>query len=159
MTLGPPKRPLSWLEDAPRRGRIEAQARRAYPNLTYARRRRTGRHVSIYRATVDVPGYEAREVTIEFDHKYPSTPSVFSDGPSSRADSPHRYPDRARTHLCIWYPKDPASRTWVPDDGILALFGMAAEHLFKEAWWREHGQWLGDEFPHDELSLGKKTHR
>jgi hypothetical protein len=32
----------------------------------------------------------------------------------------------------------------------LVLFGMIAEHLFKEAWWREHGEWLGEEYPHDE---------
>jgi hypothetical protein len=29
---------------------------------------------------------------------------------------------------------------------------MIAEHLFKEAWWREHGKWLGEEYPHDELT-------
>jgi hypothetical protein len=38
----------------------------------------------------------------------------------------------------------------VPEDGLLALFGMAAMHLFKEAWWRETGRWLGQEYPHDE---------
>jgi hypothetical protein len=37
------------------------------------------------------------------------------------------------------------------DDELLALFGMAAHHLFKEAYWRETGVWVGDEFPHDEL--------
>jgi hypothetical protein len=26
---------------------------------------------------------------------------------------------------------------------------MAAEHLFKEAWWRENDEWLGEEHPHD----------
>lgn len=31
------------------------------------------------------------------------------------------------------------------------LFGMTAVHLFKEAWWREHGQWLGDQAPHAPL--------
>jgi hypothetical protein len=40
----------------------------------------------------------------------------------------------------------------LPDDGLLALFGMILVHLFKEAYWRENGQWLGDEFPHDELT-------
>ena len=29
---------------------------------------------------------------------------------------------------------------------------MIAEHLFKEAWWREHDEWLGEEYPHDELT-------
>jgi len=40
----------------------------------------------------------------------------------------------------------------VPEDGLLVLFGMIAEHLFKEAWWREHGEWLGEEYPHGELT-------
>ncbi|RYF59727.1 MAG: hypothetical protein EOO27_08330 [Comamonadaceae bacterium] len=147
-----------WLEDGPRRGRIEAAARRAYPNLTYTRRRRADHYVSVYRTLVDVPGYEEREVTVEFDHRYSTTPKIFADGPSDPSASPHRYPDRGRTHLCIWYPHDPSSRTWVLEDGLLALFGMAAEHLFKEAWWREHDhQWLGEEYPHGELSHEKET--
>jgi hypothetical protein len=25
---------------------------------------------------------------------------------------------------------------------------MIAEHLFKEAWWRERGEWIGEEYPH-----------
>jgi len=53
--------------------------------------------------------------------------------------------------LCMWRPGDPPERRWVDEDGLLALFGMTAEHLFKEAWWREHGEWLGDEAPHGEL--------
>ena len=28
---------------------------------------------------------------------------------------------------------DPSDRTWAPEDGLLVLFGMIAEHLFKEA--------------------------
>ncbi|MDV6296944.1 hypothetical protein [Rhodococcus aetherivorans] len=47
----------------------------------------------------------------------------------------------------------------MPDDGLLALFGMATEHLFKESWWREHHQWLGEEYPHGELSSRKDTAR
>ncbi|MCW2538756.1 MAG: hypothetical protein JWN95_481 [Frankiales bacterium] len=39
----------------------------------------------------------------------------------------------------------------MPDDGLLMLFGMIANHLLKEAWWREHGEWLGDEAPHGVL--------
>lgn len=78
-------------------------------------------------------------------------PNVFADGPT---DSPHRFSDRGRTRLCIWYPSDPDAQRWVPTDGLLALFGMAQHHLFKEAWWRESGEWLGDEAPHD-TQLGK----
>lgn len=157
MIRGTPRRPWSWLEDTPRRGRIEAPAHRAYPALTYTRRRRARRHVSAYETSVEVPGYESRTVTIEFDHKYPSIPHVFADGPSGPDASPHRYADRGRSRLCIWYPNDPPSRKWVPDDGLLALFGMATEHLFKEAWWREHEEWLGEEYPHGDLSSWKDT--
>ena len=37
----------------------------------------------------------------------------------------------------------------MPGDGLVALFGMAQHHLFKESWWRATGEWLGDEAPHD----------
>lgn len=72
---------------------------------------------------------------------------MVADGPD---DSPHRYrPEGRRSKLCIWHPSDETDRIWVPHDGLLSLFGMAAVHLFKEAWWREHGVWIGDEYPHD----------
>lgn len=105
----------------------------------------------IYEADVSVPGYESRHVTIEFDEGEPYSPSVFVDGPSSRDVSPHRFGDRGYRHLCIWYSGDGEARRWVPDDGLLALLGMTAHHLFKEACWRETGEWLGDERPHGEL--------
>jgi hypothetical protein len=76
---------------------------------------------------------------------------VYADGPAGRDASPHRFPERGG-RLCIWYPSDPPERRWEPNDGLLVLFGMIAEHLFKEAWWREHGEWLGEEYSHDELT-------
>lgn len=110
------------------------------------RRRRDGRSwVHVYSTTVAVPGYADRVVTIEVSRLDPDHPRVFADGPT---DSPHRYPERGRRRLCLWYPPDPPEQRWLPDDGLLALFGMAAQHLFQEAWWREHGQWLGVEAPH-----------
>jgi hypothetical protein len=30
----------------------------------------------------------------------------------------------------------------------VALLDAIAIHLFKEAWWREHREWLGPEAPH-----------
>jgi hypothetical protein len=54
--------------------------------------------------------------------------------------------------LCLWYPDDPPDRKWTVDDGLLALFGLAAHHLFKESWWRDHHDWLGEEAPHGELT-------
>lgn len=151
MGSGTPRRPWSWLEDTRRRGAIEASARRAMP-LHYSRRRRGKSHVSVYKTTLEVPGYEPRNISIEFDHRYPSSPEIFADGPSGREASPHRYPNRNRTCLCVWYPGDPDSAKWTPDDGLLLLLGMVAEHLFKEAWWRETGEWLGQEYPHAELT-------
>ena len=74
-------------------------------------------------------------------------PEVFADGPT---DSPHRYADRGRTELCLWLPGDELERRWRVEDGLLALFGIATHHLFKEAWWRETGEWLGEEAPHDD---------
>lgn len=99
----------------------------------------------VYSATVLVPGYPARLVTLEFSRLTAELPKVFADGSTL---SPHRYPSRGRTQLCIWYPTDPPELRWVPDDGLLRLFGMAAEHLLKEAWWRESGEWVGMQAPH-----------
>jgi hypothetical protein len=36
----------------------------------------------------------------------------------------------------------------VPTDGLLALIEMTRVHLFKEAWYRETGEWLGEEVSH-----------
>lgn len=124
---------------------MEADVRAAYPDLQVWRRRTVRSWTHGYRATVGVPGYPARCVTIEFDHYLGQLPTVYADGPTQ---SPHRYPGRGGTQLCIWYPSDPPDRRWIPEDGLLHLFGMAATHLLKEAWWRESGEWLGDEAPH-----------
>ena len=94
-----------------------------------------------YRATLSVPHYEPRKTRIRFNGNA-KTPSVFIDGPQY---SPHRYPDDS---LCMWYPGDPVKHRWVFDDGLLALLGLVMAHSFKEAWWRETGEWLGEEVPH-----------
>jgi hypothetical protein len=141
----PPRRRTSWLEDLPSRWKVEAEAHSAYPDLRFHRRQRPGGLVYTYDATVEVPGYEPRRVHVEFRPRRPESPQVFVDGPAGPDASPHRYTDR---RLCIWYPGDDPSRVWVPDDGLLALFGMVTAHLFKEAYWRQTGEWLGDEAPH-----------
>lgn len=102
----------------------------------------------VYTATVTVPCYPPCVVTAEFDRRIAGQPELYADGPTT---SPHRYPARGRTHLCIWYPSDPPERRWVPEDGLLRLFGMVQTHLFKEGWWRETGEWVGDEAPHPAL--------
>jgi hypothetical protein len=37
----------------------------------------------------------------------------------------------------------------------LVLIGMIAEHLLKEAWWRERGEWIGEEYPHSLAAVGR----
>ena len=94
-----------------------------------------------YRATVPVSDNEPRKIRIRFNGMA-NVPSVFADGPR---EAPHRYDDDS---LCMWYPDDPIERRWVFEDGLVALMGLVMAHLFKEAWWRETGEWLGEEVPH-----------
>lgn len=155
--MGSPTRPWSWLADPPRRARIEAAARSAYPELRYRRRQRAEGPVHLYDMDIPVPGYETCYVTVEILESRPSSPRVFADRPAGPDASPHRFATRGYRQLCIWHPDDPAQRRWVPDDGLLTLFGMIAHHLFKEGWWRETGgfnggEWLGDQCPHGPLT-------
>ncbi|MBW3562696.1 MAG: hypothetical protein KY437_09385 [Actinobacteria bacterium] len=132
-----------WYGDERRRVVFEGPARKAYPGL-----RRdfigTGENADLrYRVEVDVPGYGARRVEIIFRAKLKqAAPRVYADGPE---DSPHRYDDGS---LCIWYWRDPSSRRWVPKDGLVSLIDHTLLHLFKEAYWRETDEWLGEEAPH-----------
>jgi hypothetical protein len=69
--VGTPRRPASWLVDLPRRARLEAGARSAFPTLRYQRRqhRQLG-PVHVYNLELDIPGYERRRVTVEFRERY-----------------------------------------------------------------------------------------
>ncbi|MEV6303903.1 hypothetical protein AB0M02_31175 [Actinoplanes sp. NPDC051861] len=67
---------------------------------------------------------------------------MFVDGPN---DSPHRYADGS---LCMWYPYDPPELRWQRSDGPVVLLGHIAAHLIREQWWRQTGEWAGDEAPH-----------
>jgi hypothetical protein len=101
----------------------------------------------IYRLPIPVPYYdETRQVEIRFED-WSRIPKILVDGPT---DSPHRYSER---QLCIWYPDDPPEEKWVFEDGLLMLINLIQLHLFREAWWREHGgrddgEWLGPQVPH-----------
>jgi hypothetical protein len=136
----------------PRRARIEADARRAYPDLRYRRCQSRNGPIHTYEVVLEIPGYESRRVWVEFWHPYSREPRIYADGPAGPDASPHRFAERDWTRLCVWYPGDPPERRWVPDDGLLMLFGMIATHLLKEAWWRERGEWLGEEAPHGVLT-------
>ena len=80
-------------------------------------------------------------VTIRFKGRS-TTPRITTDGP---AESPHRYDDGT---LCMWFPRDPDERKWTFDLGLLDLLDTVVGHLFREAWWREKGEWLGPEVAH-----------
>ena len=82
---------------------------------------------------------------IEFHQGCHDSPKVLADGPE---ESPHRYRHEDARSLCLWYPRDGPDRRWVPTDGLVQLIGMVEMHLFKEAYWRETGEWLGEEGPH-----------
>jgi hypothetical protein len=132
-----------WHDDFRARLRFEHGAREQYPGL---RARKFGGGAGaevIYSLQVEVPYYDAKQVEISFlNGRFPGIPKITADGPK---DSPHRYRDNA---LCIWEPKDRPERRWVSDDGLLALIEHIRQHLFREAWWREHGEWLGPEVVH-----------
>ena len=128
-----------WPATMPMRFRFERGVRSIFPDL---RGRPLPRWGFRYTLTVPVPFYGRRRLTIVFP-SYSSVPFVFADGPT---DSPHRYDDTGS--LCLWYPKDPASRRWVFGDGLLDLVDLAVAHLFREGWWRETKDWLGDEVRH-----------
>lgn len=94
------------------------------------------------RVTLTPAGLEPQRVTIEFTANGPDNPSIYVAGPGS----PHRYGDGS---LCIWYPHDPPSRRWHWRDGGAALAGHICAHLIREAWWRQTGEWAGEEVPHN----------
>lgn len=121
--------------------RFERGTRQAYPTLRGGPAKRTASRGFVYRLSVPVPCYEARTVTVLFPPRS-RIPAVYADGPP---DSPHRYDDGG---LCMWFPNDPAAQRWRFEDGLLDLLDGIAAHLFREAWWREHGEWLGPEVGH-----------
>ncbi len=97
-----------------------------------------------YNLIIEVPEYEPRKVLIKMKPDCGSSPKVTVDGP---VDSPHRY-DKDNGELCMWYPWDPKDNRWVFTDGLLQLLVLIQMHLFREAWWRETGEWLGPEVLH-----------
>jgi hypothetical protein len=98
-----------------------------------------------YRVTINVPGYDPRRVQILFRKDSPEIPRVTVDGP---VESKHRFPSGA---LCMWYPYDPVENRWVFEDRLTALLGYITIHLFREAWWRETGEWPGLEVDHSKI--------
>lgn len=123
---------------------FERGAKAQFPSLK-ASNKRSGRKMwREYNLTIDVPEYESRQVVIQMKPNCDGAPKVTTDGPTS---SPHRY-DEDGGKLCMWYPKDPRENRWIFTDGLLLLLVLIQFHLFREAWWRETGEWPGPEAPH-----------
>jgi hypothetical protein len=132
-----------WYTDMRARLRFEGRARSQHRTLTATSTGRGHDADIIYRLTISVTGYEPRKAVIRLRNGFePYGARITADGPT---DSPHRY---GNDRLCIWHPDDPAEHTWTAKDGLSELISHIAIHLFKEAYWRETGEWLGPEAPH-----------
>lgn len=150
-------RPQSWLEDVAQRYRSVTPAKELFPTLRERRVQRRHGVDYVFTVTVPVPNYEARKVRIVFHPWLHGSPKIFADGPT---DSPHRYRHESDRSLCLWFPSDGPSLRWQPEDGLVQLIGMIEMHLFKEAYWRETGEWLGEEGPHgDQVVRDEKAER
>lgn len=130
------------------RQRFERGAVEQYPTLTVVNQRKSGKLWREYQVNIRLGEYDVtRLVTIKLFSAHHAMPEVKTDGPK---DSPHRYESG---QLCIWYPWTVKSERWIFEDGLLHLLVMTEAHLFREAWWRETGEWLGPERPHEQISV------
>jgi hypothetical protein len=112
------------------------------PRVQVLRPRRAYRGGFALATDITPTGVPTRNIEIHFSPGSPELPHVFVDGPT---ESPHRYGDGS---LCMWYPYDPPEARWRPSNGPAALLGHIAAHLIKEQWYRQTGEWPGDEVGH-----------
>lgn len=132
-----------WYEDFRKRKIFQGDVDTRSFDLSFVPVRKGKNRHAEYQASIEVDGYESRQVRIIFrQHGNKDFPVVIADGPT---ESPHRYSDN---RLCLWYPFDPKTNRWVFSDGLLHLLSIIQAHLFREAWWREYGEWLGPEKAH-----------
>lgn len=131
-----------WYGEGPSLLRFERNTAGKFADLRGKTNVRAPKKGRLYTVTLDVPYFAARRVEVWFGSDSPHRADVTADGPRS---SPHRYDER---RLCMWYPGDPIEHRWVLRDGLLCLLGMTTAHLFREAWWRETGEWLGPAVTH-----------
>ena len=155
-----PRRRPTWEQGFALRMRFERGARDAYPDLNCSSTGSRQYARIVYRLMVSVTHYEPRTIEMHFrrDTAVPSLTRIYADGPT---ESPHRFSPHAkdrqnRTSLCVWHPEDPPELRWVPSDGLLTLIELTRVHLFKEAFYRETGEWLGEEVS-DHRRAGSKT--
>lgn len=112
------------------------------PGVKAIRPRRAYRGGFALSTSITPTGVPTRRIEIHFSPGSPEVPRVFVDGPT---ESPHRYSDDS---LCMWFPYDPPEARWRPGNGPSALLGHIAAHLIKEQWYRQTGDWPGDEVGH-----------
>lgn len=97
----------------------------------------------VWLVPIVVPAYDERYVLrIKLDERRPV--QVTAEG--WHGAMRHTY---GANELCMWYPKDPPNRQWSRGDGLLMLVDTAVAHLFKELYFRETGEWLGEEVHRD----------
>ena len=102
--------------------------------------------VLAYSATASGAFGSFRVVAMFLDHPAEGEPVVYClDGPRDHATARHRYLDG---RLCLYYPRDPASRRWTIEDGLQSLFDLARRHLWAEHILRTCDYWPIDEAPH-----------
>lgn len=101
--------------------------------------RSTAIEQAVWRARVRVPGYDiVHTLRIELERHGHDVYVEDWTGDKLR----HTY---GACRLCMWYPSDPPEKRWKKSDGLLKLIDTAVLHLFKEYYFREKGEWLGDE--------------
>ena len=129
-----------WYGEDKRRLRFEQDATQYFPSIRAKTYKKYGRR---YTLDVEVPSYGTQRVDIRFEKGKPELPKVrVVDNPNG---SPHRYEDDT---LCMWHPSDNRDQQWEFRDGLVSLIGLTIAHLFREAYWRETGEWPGPEAPH-----------
>ncbi len=131
-----------WYMDSSIVTEFEREAVKEYPSLESSNRIVGSRRWRQYSLIIDLEEYEARQVKIKFEQDSRMPPRVTVDGPD---ESPHRYKGGV---LCMWQPKDPVENRWVFEDGLLELLVIIGFHLYREALWRETGEWYGPEASH-----------
>lgn len=142
MTNRPAFQHPPWFAHPRNRLRILDDLRATATTVVVARPSAVRRGGFATRCALTPTGLPPQHVTIEFGRNDPHTPHIFVPGPGS----PHRYDDGS---LCIWFPWDPPSQRWTWRDGGRVLAGHICAHLIRETWWRQTGEWVGDEVPHD----------
>lgn len=141
----------AWFDRPAHRLRLVAELRAVGTAVAVVRPDRNRRGGFAVRVVLTPAGLDSHPVTIEFSSNGPDTPWIYVPGP----DSPHRYSDGS---LCMWYPNDPPERRWTWYDGGAALAGHICAHLIRESWWRQTGEWVGEEAAHDETLSAPTRH-